>query len=229
MPAHESEKNVTVFIVARTGSTRVPKKVLREFAHGLSLFEIMCRKMRRVKYPCYAAVGDSELIEIAEKHSVSVMYRSKNEITSDGPLRLIFNFLEKCETSHALLISPCTPFLEPETINKACEFQCQTDHKSVSSATMEQNWFFDRDRNPLFPIDVYNMNSKDLCIFALANAFEIFPVDRFLKEGIFYTFSDPTDPYLYEIPKREAIDINNREEFELAVSLWRNSNYGKHF
>ena len=120
-----------------------------------------------------------------------------------------------------MLISPCTPFLEIETINHSCRIFCESiEWASMSSVIKEQNWFFDENRQPLVPINVQHMVSNGLCVYALANAFEVFSVERFMKEGIYYTFTNPNDPYLYEIPKSEAYDIDNPEEFELGQHIW---------
>jgi CMP-N-acetylneuraminic acid synthetase len=217
-------KNVTVYTIGRLSSQRAPRKMVRPFTEdGKSLFEIMCETMHLLRYPCFTAVGDEELIEIGERQNIPNILRSKEEVTGDGNLRKIFSFLERCETSHAMLISPCTPFLSAQVINEACDFFCQNDYKSLTSVTQEQNWFFGRDKKPLFEFDVLNMNSKELCVYALANAFEVFPVERFLREGIYYTFKDPEDPYLYEIPKNEAIDIDDEDDFNLAAAMWRHS------
>lgn len=220
------EKNVTVYLIARLGSSRAKGKNLREFADGVSIFEIMCKKMKELRYPYFAAVGEKALIDIAKKYSVPVVERSEESLNADGPLRKIFEFMEGCETSHANIISPCTPFLEPKTINQANDFMCSDDYNSITSVTFEQNWYFGADKKPLFPFDIHNMNSKALEVYALANAFEIFPVDRFLEKGIYYTFDNYKDPYLYKIPKMEAYDINSEEEYEIASYIWK-AKYGK--
>ena len=213
-------KGVSVFIVARTASSRCPDKVIRNFSQGKSLFEIMCNRMKELRYPCFAAVGEPVLSDIAEKYQIPVIHRAIYEINSRGPLRRVFACIEQCKTSHVMLISPCTPFLQTDIINTACDFFIESEHQALTSAIREQNWFFDQDRKPFFPIDVRNMTSNDLCIYALANAFEIFPVERFLNKGIYYTFEDPHDPYLYEIPKTQAIDIDSEEDFKLASYMW---------
>ena len=220
------DKNVTVYLIARLGSSRTKGKNLRPFAGKMSLFENMCVRMKKLKSPYFAAVGESELIDIAQKHGIPVAFRSKESLNADGPLRKIFEFIENCPTSHANIISPCTPFLEAATIDKANQFMIQENYMSITSVIFEQNWYFGADKKPLFPFDIYNMNSKALKVYALANAFEIFSVKRFLDKGIYYTFKNPGDPYLYQIPKMEAYDINSEEEFEIAVHIWK-ARYGK--
>jgi len=216
-------EDVSVIVVGRIGSTRCPQKIVRDFVDGLSLFEITCNMLKSVNHPVYAGIGEQELVSIAEEARVPIIFRSQDEITAHSPLRRVFKCVEQIKTKYAMLISPCTPFLRAETVNRACEtlLNSKEHYQSLSSATIEQNWFFDREMRPLFPINVHNMTSNDLRIYALAGAFEAFPVKRFLEEGIYYTFADPTDPYLFEISKKEAIDINSEEEFRLAASTWR--------
>ena len=214
------KKDISIFIVARTASSRCPDKVIRDFSQGKSLFEIMCERMQTLRYPTFAAVGEPILSDIANKQNIPIIHRTKEEINSHGPLRRVFACVEQCKTTHIMLISPCTPFLQTDVINAACDFFVKNEYQAITSAIREQNWFFDQDRKPFFPIDVRNMTSNDLCIYALANAFEIFPVERFLNEGIYYTFEDPCDPYLYEIPKAQAVDIDSEEDFNLASYMW---------
>jgi len=215
------EKNVTVILIARTTSTRCPGKVIKPFAQEMSLFEMMCQKLKKLEFPFAAGVGEEELVEIAKRNDVAIFQRTPEEVKAHTPLSKIFKCVSQCQTSHAMLISPCTPFLEAQTLNHACRNFCQSkEWNSMSSVTKEQNWFFDENRKPLVSINTHHMDSKQLCIYALANSFEVFPVDRFLKEGIYYTFSNPQDPFLYEIPKGEAFDIDTTEDFELGKSMW---------
>jgi len=187
----------------------------------MSLFEIMCQKIKTLDYPIAAGVGESELIEIAERYQIPIFHRSQEEVNAATPLSKVFKCVEQCKTSHAMLISPCTPFLSAEVINKACQVFCESQEwESMSAIIKEQNWFFDENRKPFVPINVHHMVTNELCVYALANAFEAFPVERFLKEGIYYTFTNENDPYLYEIPKNEAFDIDDLEDFELGQHIW---------
>jgi len=145
------EKNITVILIARTASTRCPGKVLKPFAQGMSLFEIMCKNLKELDFPYAVGVGEEELIEIANRHDVPVFQRSMDEVNAktNTPVSKIFRCVEQSQTSHAMLLSPCTPFLEPETINNACRTFCQSkEWTAMSSVIKEQNWFFDKNRKP---------------------------------------------------------------------------------
>jgi CMP-N-acetylneuraminic acid synthetase len=223
---HSSE--VTVYLVSRLGSERVKDKIYREFYNGCSLFEIMCQKMKDLSFPYAAAIGDKELINIAEKYNVPIQLRSKKALRGQQGtlLRDIYNFLEKCSTKYACLLSPCTPFLKIETVNQACNLVANTDTMSLSSVYFEQNWFFGSDKKPLFPIDVARMDSKALSLYGKANAFEIFPVKRFLEKGYYFNYESSKDPYLFEIDREEAIDINSEAEYKMASYSWKAKHEG---
>jgi CMP-N-acetylneuraminic acid synthetase len=215
------KRDVTVILIARTGSKRCPRKVIKPFINETSLFELMCKELKKIDYPIAAAVGDDELIEIANRLDVPILHRTKEEVTIATPLVKVFKCVEQCKTSHAMLVSPCTPFLTAETINTSCRVFCESEEwMSMSAIIKEQNWFFDENRKPLVPINVQNMTTNELCVYAMANAYDIFPVDRFMKDGIFYTFDSLNDPYLYEIPKNEAFDIDDPEDFELGQHMY---------
>ena len=214
---------LTVYLVSRLGSERVKDKIYREFYNGCGLFEIMCQKMKDLSFPYAAAIGDKELIDIAEKYNIPIQLRSKSSLKAQrgSLIRDIYAFLEKCSTKYACLLSSCTPFLKMETVNKACDLICNTNNTSVTSVYFEQNWFFGPDKKPLFPVDVTHLDTKALSIYGSANAFFIFPLKRFLEKGYYFTHELPTDPYLFEISKEEAIDINSEIDFKLASYIWR--------
>mgnify|MGYP001190759560 CR=1 FL=1 len=219
----KNSNEVTIYLVSRLGSERVKDKIYREFYKDLSLFEIACQKMKELSFPCAAAIGDKELIEIANKYNVPIQLRSQSSLKAQqgSLLREIYAFLEKCPTKYACLLSPCAPFLKMETLNKACDLICNTENMSVTSVYFEQNWFFGSDKKPLFPVDVIRMDSKFLSLYGKANAFEIFPVKRFLEKGYYFNYESPKDPYFFEIDKEEAIDINSEVEFKQASYLWK--------
>ena len=181
----------------------------------------MCKKLKEVDYPIAAAVGDTELIELANRLDVPILSRTKEEVTMAEPLVKVFKCIEQCKTSHAMLVSPCNPFLSVETINTACRVFCESKWTSMTAVIKEQNWFFDENRKPLVPINIKNMTTNELCVYAMANVYDIFPVDRFMQDGIFYTFESLNDPYLYEIPKDEAFDIDHPEDFELGQHIYQ--------
>lgn len=217
------DKNITVYLIARLNSERLPRKMLLPFEEDkTSLFERACINLKDIKFPFKAAIGEKELIDIANKHHVEIELRDQKELDSNGNLLEVFSFLKKTKTTHAMLISPCNPFITKEIINNACEVFISNDFTSLTSVVKEQNWYFDKNQKPLFEFNPYRMNSKDLEIYSLANVIEIFPLDRFVKEGIFYTFSNKIDPYFYELNKINAVDIDNQIDFEIAKSLLRN-------
>ena len=219
------KKDITIYLIARLNSERLPNKMIIPFneINGMCLFEHACINLKNLKYKLKAAIGEQPLIDMAKRNNVEIEFRPQNELDSNGELREVFNFLTKADTSHAMLISPCNPFITAEVINDACDKFLANDYESMTSVVKEQNWYFDENQKPLFKINPYRMNSKDLKLFSLANVFEVFSVKRFIEEGIYYTFENVKDPAFFELNKNVAIDIDDQIDFDIAQSILKNS------
>ena len=214
-------RDITIYLIARLNSERLPNKMIIPFdkINNHSLFERACSKMKDLKYRNKVAIGEDSLINISNKYNIEIEKRPQNELDSNGELRQVFNFLSNTKTSHAMLISPCNPFITADVLNKACDIFLKNDYTSMTSVIKDQNWYFDYDNKPITPIDPYRMNSKDIKLFKKANVFEIFPVKRFLDKGIYYTFNNKTDPFFFEIEKKHSIDVDDESDFNVAKSL----------
>lgn len=73
-----------VIIQARTGSTRLPQKMLKTFYGNKNLLEIILEKFENFEYPIILATStsenDSKLVEIAGKHSIKAYRGSENDV-----------------------------------------------------------------------------------------------------------------------------------------------------
>ena len=218
------KKDITIYLIARLNSERLPNKMIIPFdeINNHSLFERACIKMKDLKFKNKVAIGEKELIKIANKYNIEIEKRPQNELDSNGKLREVFNFLSNTKTSHAMLVSPCNPFITADVLNNACNVFLKNNYISMTSVIKDQNWYFNYDYKPISPIDPYKMNSKDIKLYKKANVFEIFPVKRFLEKGIYYTFENKNDPFFYEIEKKYSIDVDDETDFNIAKSLLGN-------
>jgi spore coat polysaccharide biosynthesis protein SpsF len=73
-----------IIIQARTGSTRMPEKVILPFYAGHSILEILFEKLKKLGYPVVLATtinpSDDKLIVIAEKFDIPVFRGSENDV-----------------------------------------------------------------------------------------------------------------------------------------------------
>lgn len=80
----QGENHLGIVIQARTGSTRLPNKMILEYDNGRGIFEVLLNRLKKLSkdYPVYLATTTSEkddiLVEIAGKYEVK-SYRGSEE------------------------------------------------------------------------------------------------------------------------------------------------------
>ena len=73
-----------IILQARTGSTRMPEKVILPFHEGKSILDLLLEKVKRLNVPVVLATtvnqSDDRICELAGKHEVSVFRGSENDV-----------------------------------------------------------------------------------------------------------------------------------------------------
>ena len=75
-----------IIIQARTGSTRLPEKVIQPFYHEQTILDLLLEKVKKLKLPVVLATTinptDDRLCTLAEKHEVPAFRGSENDVLS---------------------------------------------------------------------------------------------------------------------------------------------------
>jgi len=73
-----------IILQARTGSTRMPEKVILSFYHEQSILELLLEKVKKLGVPVVLATttnpSDDRICALAEKHEVPVFRGSENDV-----------------------------------------------------------------------------------------------------------------------------------------------------
>jgi spore coat polysaccharide biosynthesis protein SpsF len=73
-----------IIIQARTGSTRMPEKVIRPFYQEKSILDLIMEKLKKLNVPVVLATtinpSDDRICHLAEKHKVPVFRGSENDV-----------------------------------------------------------------------------------------------------------------------------------------------------
>lgn len=111
------------FIVqARSGSTRMPNKILLPFFKGNSILDLLIEKLKEVKgTKIIVATSENQncdaIEDVAKKHAVKCFRGSENDVLQ--------RFIDAAEVNHAeQLIRVCSdnPFLELNSINNLVDY-----------------------------------------------------------------------------------------------------------
>lgn len=75
---------IGVIIQARMSSSRLPKKVLRDFSSGKTILEILVNKLRNIDLPIIIATStseaDNEILDFGRKHGIRVFQGDEEDV-----------------------------------------------------------------------------------------------------------------------------------------------------
>ena len=108
------DKTISIVVNARTQSTRVPNKLLRDFA-GTCLIDILLEKIDRVDFiqEKYLATSEGVLADRLKKYKTIRLLERSEAATKKGvnPLEVTFGHFKNVKTDYVLSVNPCLPFL----------------------------------------------------------------------------------------------------------------------
>lgn len=221
----QKEKQVTALVPMKGHSERVPKKNLRPFCgRPLCHWTILSlQKSRHVK----DIVVNTDSREIAENirqnfETVKTIDRPE-EIHGDlvSMNTIIAYDLSQLPGEHFLQTHSTNPLLSAETIDAAIEvyFHNLGMYDSLFAVTRHNARFYRSDGSPINHDPQEMLRTQDLPpIFEENSNLYVFSRESFERNG---NRRIGLRPYLFEIDKLEAIDIDEEEDFSLAEMLCR--------
>ena len=130
------------------------------------------------------------------------------------------NYLQQIPEDYVMFINACCPFLTLDTLEKAIHCFKENNALSMTAVVKTHTWYYFQDGRPVNFLDPTNLNTKSTePLYAVTHAFHIFNKKRFLENHYFWAHGE-NDPYFFEIPDKEAIDIDTELEFQIAESLY---------
>lgn len=212
---------IVALVPMRHTSERVPHKNYRDF-NGQPLFYWVVKTL--LSCPSIDSVyinTDSPVIKKKAKAlgpRVRMIDRPKNICADTVPMNTILLYdVSKVQADFYLQTHSTNPFLKKETIERAIrEFLASKTHDSLFSVTRLQARLYDHKGKAI------NHNSKKLLrtqdlppVFEENSNIYIFTKENLIKRknrlGI--------RPLMFEIPKQEAVDIDEEIDFQMAESL----------
>ena len=123
---------ITIIIQARTGSTRMPQKVILPFYDEKSIFELLIEKLLKVGFPIILATTgnpiDDPLVNLAKKYPIEIFRGSE-----DNVLKRFIDTAVRFRADKIIRICADNPFLDIGSINVLAEefLKTPSDYLSV--------------------------------------------------------------------------------------------------
>ena len=219
--------SITAVIPVRAGSTRVKDKNIRPFA-GSSLLEIKIEQLKAVKEIDRIIVSsDSEtMLELAKNTGVIPMRRPLEYCDEESrTFNEVVEYIAANQVdSDVMMWVPCVcPLVKSKKIREGIELYRKIENGElpgdcVATAVLFKEYLFNESGPVNFSVERHVPSQKLLNWHYLTNGF--FIAKR--ADMINWRFVYGPKPYLCEVNKLEAIDIDDEYDFkmaELAMSL----------
>ncbi len=134
--------------------------------------------------------------------------------------KIIEHIINKYPNKYYIQTHVTNPLLKEKTLNEAIEFYLKNKNKydSVFSVTRYQSRFYFKDGSPVNHDPSKLIRTQDLSpLFEENSNFYLFSRESFFKNKT----RIGKNPFLYEVDKLEAIDIDTEEDFLLAELLMK--------
>lgn len=219
---------ILALITARAGSKRLPGKNIRILGdRPLISWSIEALKKSIGIIDILVSTNDKEVFKIARKEKLLTPWMRPEELSLDtsSSVDVAIHAINWYENEYEkidglILIQPTSPFRTIETIQKGIKAFCDSKGKTIIGVSETHNhpsWTFKIKNNTINPFlldNGINMRSQDLEKAYVVNGSFYLISPRVLREKKSF-FSDNTIPLIIN-SKKEALDIDNKDDWDLA-------------
>lgn len=228
-------ENIVFIIQARTQSSRVPRKMIREFNGHDSLMDIAIQKILYSDFILmenfYLSVMDKELIDIAKKYKLNYYVRSEESTQEPISLNKVlewYDFFIKKNYEWYVLINACNPIVTIDTINDfICKF-LESNYNGLFAVKQIKNFVYDENSrlinkfNGDYDYKVTLETKMIEPIYESANTLYAGKLSDINKNIYMGTFEHRNDPELYMMNPYECFDIDYAGDWVVAQNLYKN-------
>ena len=214
--------NITALVAVKGDSDRVPKKNIRKFSSS-SLLEIKLQQLKEsnVFQEILVSSESDEVLSKVLPFDVSIHKRDPFYSTSLVPMSDVYEYLaQQVKTDYIAWIPVTSPLVNEKIYRDAVDTFLTMDHKkydSLLSVNDVQEYLYYNNKPINFTRDPW-LRSQDLKgVCAINFAINIISKENMIKNRA--TLGQK--PKFFNIPKKNAIDIDYMEDFIFAELLFK--------
>ena len=221
--------NVSAFLPLKGQSERIPAKNTKVLGGKPLFFHILESLLNAKRVSQVVIDTDSDYIfKLTQESfsSVQVKMRPDKILGAKVPMSPLLRWnCQYFESEHFIQVHATTPFLKPETIDRAIDqyFSKLGTHDSLFGVTPYQTRFYDSEFKPINHNPEVMVPSQDMPpIFEDNSCLYLISKEKFLATD--KRIGD--NPQLFGISKIESIDLDEKEDFIIAEAVWEHLNKG---
>lgn len=129
-----------IIVQARTGSTRMPNKVLLPFYGDQCILDIILQKLKTLNFPITVATSDKEednkIVELAQKHNIDWFQGSESNV-----LQRFIKCAEEKRYNHIVRVCADNPFIDINLIKELVREKADyTAHFFEEKPSIKTHW-----------------------------------------------------------------------------------------
>lgn len=215
-----TKDTITSVIPVRAGSKRLPNKNILPFGDS-NLLVHKIRQLKEVKnIDSIVVSSDSDImLEMAEKEGV--LTHKRDEQFCDDTTLPHRHVALNVSGEHILWAVCVCPLLEPKSYEKAIDKYKEMvirkkEYDSLVSVRLFKEYLWNENRPLNYELGAGHVISQNLPDwYIVTNGIYMLPRETMINKN--YFLGD--NPYKYIVSKFEAVDIDDREDFEVARAL----------
>ena len=219
-------EEIGVVIPVREGSSRIKNKVMLPFGSDESLLEWKIKQMKEVVpgKQIVVSTDSKKLIDIALKNGVQYNERDSKYCVGHETTfnEVITSVVKNIEFKHIAWVTVVVPLMKPKeylkAFNKYIEIiNNKSKFDSLVSVNLLKEYFWN-DNGPLnYRADKFHTVSQDLPnIYRVTNALYMYSKENVMRDVYFLG----KNPFKFEVDKLAGIDIDEIEDYNIALNLY---------
>lgn len=214
-------RDVTALIPVKKNSTRLPNKNILPFGE-CNMLERKIRQLKNVLDVKNIVVSSDseEMLEIANAEGVIPMRRPEKYANESVPIYEFITWLgDVLEGDHIMWSCVTSPLVDEKMYQKAIDMyfmKLEEGYDSLVTVAPFKHYLMDENGPFNFRRGREHPNSQNLKkLYLFTNGIQLTPREKYKEWGD----RIGVKPYLMEVGKREAIDIDDRYDYEFALSM----------
>lgn len=218
-------QNITAIVPMRHQSERVPEKNFRPFAGRPLFYHILNTLLATPEVRAIVVDTDSDIIKaLIQKDFPTISVLKRPDFLRSGDIAMndvLAHTLSQIEGQYFLQTHSTNPLLSAATISRAIQIflNLPSSFDSLFSVTKVQSRFWNTDGRPINHDPKILLRTQDLEPFFEENS-NIFLFQRQVFNKQHNRIG--SKPFLFEMDKIEATDIDDELDFQLAEQLFIN-------
>ena len=215
-------ETITAVIPVKGDSSRLPHKNILPFGESNLLIHKI-RQLKNVKYLTNIIVSSDsdEMLAMAEAEGVVGLKRPKQYADESLPISEFVKYLgETLPGDHIMWSCVTSPLVDSALYTKAIATyleQLKTGYDSLVTVTPFKHYLMDENGPFNFSRGKEHPNSQNLPkLYLFTNGIQLTPREKYCEWGDRIGLR----PYMMEVGKREAIDIDDIYDYKLAITMY---------